>query len=470
MLSDYYHYFVDVKTGGNSSVNLNNSNSADDNELDDTDGDVEDDDIYLVWKPKKHTKSSKNKINLYELILRNKWNSLNWLIIDKFKLPRIQALTTCITTENYNLALNLFDVNTDAFFADLYSYKLENGRSVLHYLCLHESTNSNHFYKLLLGKIFSITNRKYARSVEQLLYAKDDYLCLPIHYACLTHNFTLINHMFNFLKSIYQIEYANKCSELLVAHMDCKLQCAYSLLYWAIGKKTYSPDCLSRICEFTKLSSLNTNLNSIRACYPLNDACHFEYDTEKDDSYVQLLANSNCEPMLTSPLLYAINQQDETMCDYLIHQVKLSVNQYDSLKVNSLMHAIRVNNINLVKILFSKTNEINLYDSDSNAQTFLHHLANPLGVYNYSFVNIDLLKYILYESGCVFDKDKFTTFSHQLDSKSQSAIGYAFMSGNLEFVRQILVFLNSTLCFDEFILGKKSEFMVCDQYYTGELF
>jgi hypothetical protein len=489
LLGDFYQYFTDTKALATSHNDSHNSNSVDDNGYETTDDEMNDDDVHLIWKPKRQIKPNKTRANLYELILKHKWNSINWLIIDKFNMPRMRILITCINTDNYTLALNLFDVatNPDAFYAELYGHRLDNGRNILHHLCMHEpatDTNPpphNSTYNLLLNRIFAVNIKKFAKHVEQLLFAKDDFFCLPMHYACQTHNFTLIDYMFGVLKAAYPTDYADKCSDLLVKHMDNKEQYSYGLLYWRIGKKAaYSVDCLSRISELTRLCASNMNLNLIRACYPLNDVCNFEYDQADEGcgSYLQLLMTGDTDQQSSddrllvhmSPLLYAINQQDVAMCDYLVNQLKINVTQYDNNRVGSLVYAIRVNNLDLVKLLLtSRPDAIDLYEVDSNGQTFLHHMANPLAVHNYAYVNTAILKYILYESNCIRDAAIFCALIKQTDCKSKTSIDYAFMSGNLDMVRELLTYLKCAPAeIQKMLVDRKTDFHVNDQYYMGE--
>ena len=316
---------------------------------------------YICWAPKTVTINAFPlvKQTLYELILNNRWEGISWLILEnleKYGLTRLDTIFYAIKANNYSLALRLIEkyekyaTNKVEFYDELHSeQEHESKRTLLHILCL-KSASINQKNELILIKIL---NKLLSNATTSSFYsAKDSFNCSAMHYACYKHNFLIIDHFF---KSILEI-----AKQLLIAK-DGLEQTAFSLLFWSIGRVTFTAEIKSKILNYYKIMS-TTSADSkifhenIKAFYNLIETNNFGYINDEDspdfDDYPNEVAVNRSKQIL-NPLLFAINRQDIDMCIYLVRELNFDVNSFDANHIPAIVYAIRVNNIDFVRVLLS---------------------------------------------------------------------------------------------------------------------
>jgi predicted DNA-binding WGR domain protein len=319
----------------------------------------------MCWSPKTFDKNLYPMIKqtLYELILANNWEGINWLILEnleKYGLTRLDTIFYSIKADNYSLALRLIEKheknaqNSIEFYQELLTQQdLDTKRTLLHILCLKPADTSNKNEAVLIkimNKLFLNQNTELKNYIKDFYLLKDIHNCTAIHYACIKHNFLILDYLFKV--------YTENPQDLLTSK-DGLEQTAFALLFWSIGRVEFTVDIKEKILYYYKtyLQPVNNDskrLNdSIKAYYNLIDLNNFGYINKLDvvNDYPNEAISGG--KLMLNPLLFAINRQDLEMCKYLVKQLNFDVNSYDGIHIPAIVYAIRVNNTDLVRVLLN---------------------------------------------------------------------------------------------------------------------
>ena len=180
--------------------------------------------VRIKWSPKLSDRTKPpNKYALYEIMLKNNWEGVSWLILsqlEEYGLRRLDVIVYAINACNYNLALRLIEKyerldETFSFHRELLTQTVEHGRTLLHVICMQTIDSSNleeaktNAFSKIIEKLLAVNNidpqknllRKKFYELKQLvndfLYLKDDFNCTAIHYACVQHNYLLVDYLLN---------------------------------------------------------------------------------------------------------------------------------------------------------------------------------------------------------------------------------------------------------------------------------
>ena len=315
---------------------------------------------------------------LYQLILENKWQGINWLVLgdlNVFGLCEFVSIQTSIQSGEFSLALRLIEkleqkMSKMNVFSLLTSTKSKNNRTILHTIAMLDapqamSSNDKDTLTQILGKIFPspAPNEKFTELLNSFLLHKDQYGSNALHYACCMHNFDLVDFVFGFLSSDNKSSLLPTPESLLKQHKDAAQQTAYSLLFWQLGRVVYSKETKEKIKSYTqKLESPASIENVAKAAFPRIVQPTF---TKTDDSqvngeFIHDYPNLESQPtQLISPLLYAINRQSFDMCKFLLKDLGFDVNTCDFDKASALVYVIHTNNLDICKLLLNHDYEIN---------------------------------------------------------------------------------------------------------------
>jgi len=284
----------------------------------------------LNWIPKTINKNlyPLTKQTLYELILKNNWEGISWLILEnleKYNLTRLDTIYFAIKANNYSLALRLIEKyekytkNKQDFYQEIHSQQdMETNRTLLHILCLKQAT-INVQNELVLMKILA---KLLSNTTIDFLFIKDSYNCTAIHYACYKHNFLIIDYL---LKSY------NENAQQLLMSVDGLEQTAFSLLFWSIGHISFNNLIKEKISIYFKsIHSIERVNDTIKAYYNLIDTNNFGYINEalESDDYPNVKIG---DKLMVNPLLFALNRQDIDMCRYLLKELNFDINSNDGL-------------------------------------------------------------------------------------------------------------------------------------------
>ncbi len=319
-------------------------------------------------------------ISLYKLILANKWEGINWLILGDlsiYGLTEFDSVQTAIVAKQFSLALRLIEkleskLDQSGLFKLLTSAssRSNSNRTLLHTIASLDTktigVNDKETLKQVLRKVF-ITNKeliaKYGESLNEYLLLKDSLGSNAIHYACYNHNFDMIDFIFAYLSNgngqLVSIE------SLLKSHKDATQQTAYSLLFWQLGRVNYPKETKEKIKLYTSSyitkggGGLNRLEQVAKAHFPRLTQPSFSTAkipnemTKLVNDYPPVSASSLLEQHQISPLLYAINRQNFDMSRFLLNDLGFDVNTSDWEKASALVYAIRTNNIDLCKLLLN---------------------------------------------------------------------------------------------------------------------
>jgi len=321
------------------------------------------------------------KLSLYRLIVSHKWEGVSWLILDelnKYGLSQLDVIVACLNASEFGLAYRLLikfynqEENKVAFKHSITQPNLEHSQTLLHLIASlelsisSEKENVNQILEMLLTA--ETNTDQYL--IDQFVIRKDDFGSTAMHYACHVHNFDFIDFVLNYFSSNVSL----KPESLLAAQKDSAQQTPYSLLFWQIGRITYTKAIRDKIKYYT-MNFLNQSPESMNS-----DCISFYLETVSkayfpvNSSYVSFMMHSeklnerlikdypiDSKYLIThqqlSPLLYAINRQDLEMCKFLLKDLEFDVNSCDSNKICSLVYAIQSNNIRICQLLLNPSYE-----------------------------------------------------------------------------------------------------------------
>lgn len=327
-------------------------------------------------------------IPLYKLILSYKWEGISWLILgnlESYGINFFDSLQSSISSLEFNLTLRLLEklerqLGNPADFINTITAKssTNHGRTLLHLIASltpQDKKNQKQIIIRILEKMFltnnsSSLNENCLQLLSDFLIAKDSLGSTALHYACFMHNFEIIEFILSYSSSSkHTPEY------LLTTAQDASQQTAYSLLFWQIGRVTFSKEDKEKIKLFTNKYVLN-NTNGFsskaeklekvaRAYFPCSSTANFNAENSDMGKFIldyplDLKQSKTVQTkQQISPLLYAINRQSFDMCKFLLKDLGFDANTVNSNKVCALAYAVRVNNLNLVKLLLNFDYETN---------------------------------------------------------------------------------------------------------------
>jgi ankyrin repeat protein len=366
MLNDVYHLHPSLYSSN--SVEVNKVSSENESQPLRFIGNVTvDQDLYPV-----------TTVSLYHLILSNKWEGINWLVLgdlNVYGLTDFDSIQIAVQAKQFGLALRLIEkieskIDQLDLFRLLTSKNNNNNQTLLHTIASLDIKNiglsEKDTLKQILRKIF-LQNRdkipQYGELLNEYLLLKDSFGSNALHYACYNHNFDMIDFLFGYL--------GNGSSQLVTAesllknYKDSAQQTAYSLLFWQLGRVDFSKEAKEKIKSYTGsyITSGGGSINRIeqvaRAHFPRLAQPSFSAGKRPNETnklvkdYPPLSASSLLEQHQISPLLYAINRQNFDMTKFLLNDLGFDVNTTDSEKASALVYAIRTNNIDLCKLLLN---------------------------------------------------------------------------------------------------------------------
>ncbi|CAF0989151.1 unnamed protein product [Rotaria sordida] len=275
---------------------------------------------------------------LISLIIKQRdWQGVLSLILDdldRFHLTYIQVLEVAILHKRLNLVLRL-------------TATIKN-RVVLQEKNLHEQ---NLFHIINLNQI---SDEKFLDKFFTYLYnfnidwnIADKYGMYPLHYACMLHYKPLIE----FLQKKYS-------KELDFNQTNRYGNTAYGLLFWnSATNKTIDKGFLRTIITSGKALDCLYNYDNCSVRNPLSiNSINASSKSTIPQTVVELETTSTI--IRTSPLINAVIHHNFELTKFLL-ELGADVNFPDQESLTALMHAVRQNDMNMVKLLLNKDYTLN---------------------------------------------------------------------------------------------------------------
>ncbi|CAF3833248.1 unnamed protein product [Rotaria sordida] len=287
--------------------------------------------------------------SLISLIIRqSNWQGVLSLIlddIDRFHLKYIQVLEAAILYKQLNLVLRLMTT--------------VRNQSVLQGTNTHEQ---NLFHIVTIQQVADAT---FLEKFFGYLYkfnidwnVADKYGMYPLHYACILHYKSLIE----FLRKKYP-------KELDFNQTDRYGNSAYALLFWnSAGNSAIDKGFLRTIIPSGRSLDCLCNYENRVVRNPLS--FNFINASSKNtipQTPVELKAISTI--IRTSPLINAVVHHNFELTKFLL-ELGADVNFSDEEKLTPLMHAVRQNDLHMVKLLLNK--DYTLDDDNRSSKTMSH--------------------------------------------------------------------------------------------------
>ncbi|CAF4352319.1 unnamed protein product, partial [Rotaria sp. Silwood2] len=279
---------------------------------------------------------SKNKpderYSLIHLIIQRNWQGALSLILDeldRFHLKYIQVFEAAIFNDKLNLVLRLTSSIKNRI---VLHEKNSHERNLFHILANNQRCDQQLLEKLL--------NYLHINHVDWNL--PDKYGSYPLHYACVIQNIPFIN----FLQKTYS-------NELNFNQTDSFGNTAYSLLFWfSATKSSFDREFLRKLITSGKsLDCLCNYDNEI-----VMDSLSFDRINSLLENiilYPPVINKHSSTKIRTSPLINAIVHDHFELTKFLL-ELDADVNFPDEKKQTPLMHAVRQNNIHMVKLLLNR--------------------------------------------------------------------------------------------------------------------
>ena len=96
------------------------------------------------------------------------------------------------------------------------------------------------FSKPVWSKQDHVAQIKYETLIKEFVQARDEFGSTALHYAFYKHNFELIEFIHNYLDSNQTSTILPSFEHQICVSKDGSGQTAFSLVYWQVGRITYS--------------------------------------------------------------------------------------------------------------------------------------------------------------------------------------------------------------------------------------
>ncbi|CAF1971897.1 unnamed protein product [Rotaria magnacalcarata] len=328
LLITFLHQPVDIdlsrlytKSGGSASCkSIELSKAADDKEL-------------WAWQFAIVSKNKPDEKNsLIHLIIQRNWQGALSLILDeldRFHLRHIQVFEAAILNDRLNLVLRLGSSIKDRTVLD---EKNSHGRNLFHIIANIQQCDTQ-----LLEKILN-----YLHSNHVDWNVPDNYGSYPLHYACVIQNTSFIN----FLEKKY-------LNELDFNQTDSFGNTAYSLLFWfSATKSSFDKEFFRKLITSGKSIDCLCNYDNEISMNPLSFD-RINASSGNISLYPPVTSEHSSTKVRSSPLINAIVHNHFELAKFLL-ELGADVNFPDEEKRTPLMHAVRQNNIHMVKLLLNK--------------------------------------------------------------------------------------------------------------------
>nr|XP_042896391.1 poly [ADP-ribose] polymerase tankyrase isoform X4 [Parasteatoda tepidariorum] len=344
-----------------------------------------------TWKEvKKHPSVPEKHTILQETLLKD-WQGILYLMLDQLdssgKTINI-AVEASLRTAKYNVALKLIGRIKHGW--TLYSEK----QSMLHVLSREAPPD---YLPELQIKVAQFLIEKGVPPMS-----KDEHGCSVLIYAAMFWNHTLCSF------------FTTKVSIAVAAQVDAdkSLRTPFSALFWQLSSEDLPEDIKNWCCSLLKAGA-NPN---VLTRYPILMS---PYPGVRCTVLKSLYIEDANAPKY-SPLIMAIYKENYPVVKLLLTK-GADVNFPDDQLRTPLMHAVRLNDIKMVKLLlnfnydptkdknpygdaepgsFQKTSNVNLAAQDSKGWTVIHHLVDPLP--DYCYANCVMLNFLA-EMGASLD-------------------------------------------------------------------
>lgn len=330
---------------------------------------------------------------IQETLLKD-WQGILYLMLDQLDTVKKDlkginmAVEASLRTAKYNVALKLIGRIKNSW--QLYNEK----QSLLHVLTREAPAD---YLPELQIKVAQFLIEKGVP-----ILSRDEHGCSALTYAAINRNYTLCL----FFGSKMSVNIASKVD------MDKSLRTPFSAIFWKLTSEDLTEDIRNWLCGLIKAGgnpNVLTNFPIVEGTYPgvrcnVVDRLHIE---EPDaPSY--------------SPLIITILKANYSIAKLILNK-GADVNFPDYKKRTPLMHAVRLNDVKMVKLFlnfnydpskdknpysdvetctFPKTSTVNLAAQDDNGWTVVHYIVDPIP--NYCYANTSLLT-LLAELGAPLD-------------------------------------------------------------------
>ncbi|XP_035216657.1 poly [ADP-ribose] polymerase tankyrase-like isoform X2 [Stegodyphus dumicola] len=344
-----------------------------------------------VWKHVKKEPESPEKHTIIQEALLKDWQGILYVMMNQLEHQgkgMNLAVEASLRTRKYNVSLKLIGRIKHSWL--LYNER----RSMLHVLAREAIPD---YCPDLQIKVAQFLIEK---GVPPMV--KDEHMCTVLHFAAVNWNNTICSF------------FTSKVGVTGAAHVDPdnSLRTPFSALFWKLTKEDMSEDIRNWCCSLMKAGA---NPNTLTR-YPI---IMNPYPGVRCKVLDTLHMEDPNAPKFT-PLVMAIYQANYSVVKFLLNK-GADVNFPDGQLRTPLMHAARLNDIRMVKLLlnynydpakdrnpyadvepgsFQKTSSANLAAQDCDAWTVIHYIVAPLPDYCYS--NTALLS-LLAEVGAPLD-------------------------------------------------------------------
>ncbi|CAG2101284.1 unnamed protein product [Medioppia subpectinata] len=363
------------------------------------------------WRPLGETASLKREQRLAEVhrpiieeVVRKDWNGVLKLMINDLGAQGVGTgvvIAAAIKTNRYNLAIKLLKRVHNA-------RTLHNPeRTLLHTLAMESNTGGNTGLQSQVVKLMTTLDPKLIHTVDTKFFSN------AIVYAAANWNCQLMREYSEALGGV---------GKVAALAADALLRTPVSALFWSLHTRT-DQTLPKDVTEWLlKLLAADPELVNAVAYYPFTESPYpgvrlaATSDTKASApgavKYTPLIVAVICGHYLIVKDLLNLKASDEFVVD---------VNRPDSSGRTPLMHAVRLNDIKMVKLLLNRDYKpekdrrvwavrpaqpqldnktcVDTKTRDTNGWTVYHHMATPL--VNYTYANSDAVLAHLWPSRAI---------------------------------------------------------------------
>ncbi|XP_033624396.1 poly [ADP-ribose] polymerase tankyrase-like [Asterias rubens] len=282
---------------------------------------------YWQWKPLIKPPVTAVKASFFQAVVTEGWQGVLYLMTDrlqKFGLSYINIVQAVLEAQKFQLASTMIRKQKDA-------QKLQEtnrrARSLLHILSMHAvSSNWSSHYEQIASSLFE-------RGLK--LFARDDKGCTPLHYAAANQNVALCR--------LFAERDPNGFKSCLNC-ADHRGRTPTSAVFWNLRFDSSTEDVIKILLKHNASLNLRANIPNVSAHSP-------RHDTTADTLEAWYHGPVDKFTMRT-PLIHYIYLNNFEACQFLLKN-GASCNYVDDTGMTPLMHAVKLNEIDLVKLLLN---------------------------------------------------------------------------------------------------------------------
>ncbi|XP_033125958.1 poly [ADP-ribose] polymerase tankyrase-like [Anneissia japonica] len=288
---------------------------------------------FWQWKPSIVPEAKPEVKSFFRRVLENNWQGVSYLVmdrLDKFKMTFLQAVQCAFEALKFQTALTMIRKQKDTQKILAVNNRSQN---LLHLLCLNAPRNQETNLQVQVAEMLSKRGLDFSR--------KDAYSCTAITYTAATQNNALITFFFN---------YDNDKFENAISTLDSIGRLPMAALFY---NPTFDETTKHIIELFMRCGgSLN-----IRSPIPYVDPAITKF-IPQPKSLTELFHGTPHRNIDQTPLIVCIRNRLFDAVSFLLKN-GADLNYPDKDMVTPLMHAVKKNDDDIVKLLLNDSYTIN---------------------------------------------------------------------------------------------------------------